>query len=252
MKYGLSLGIILGLFFGYLVASTLNPPVIEYYYPSTTATLTAPDTIKPDSEISVASLKMPAVDNDGNGVVTMLDVQVLEGSGRALANIDKLLFWTDTQTSIRTARSVAEEITKKDLSQYDLVYTIRANASVIEGPSAGAALTIATIAALQNKKINQSVMITGTINLDGTIGPVGEVFAKAKAAKQIGAQLFLVPESQSTEVTYSSQKKCDRIGWSEICTIEQVPEKVDISKEAHIEIREVKNVQEALKYFLTD
>jgi uncharacterized protein len=250
MKYGLSLGIIFGLFFGYLLASYLNPPVIEYYYPSSTATLTAPDTIRPDSEIFVASLRMPAVDSDGNGVVTMLDVQMLEGSGRALANIDKLLFWTDTQTSIRTARAVAEEVTKKDMLQYDLVYTIRANASVIEGPSAGAALTIATIAALQGKSINQSVMITGTINLDGTIGPVGEVFAKAKAAKQIGAQLFLVPEYQSMEVTYSSQKRCDQVGWSQICTIEQVPEKVDISKEAGIAVIEVKSVQDALPYFL--
>jgi len=249
MKYVVSVALILGIFAGYMIATYMNPPV-EYYYPVSYTALTAPDIINPGSEVSVASVFMPAIDNEGNGVTTILDVQILEGSGRALANIDKLLFWTDTQNSIRTARGVAEEITQKDLSNYDLVYTIRANASVIEGPSAGAALTIATIAALEKKEINISVMITGTINHDGTIGPVGEILQKAKAAKSIGAELFLVPLSQSSQITYSSRKHCEPIGWSEICTIEQIPQKIDVSEEAGIEIKEVRTVEEALKYFL--
>ena len=249
MKYAVSLALVLGILAGYFIATYINPPV-EYYYPVSYTALTAPDIINLGSEISMASVFMPAVDADGNGVTTILDVQILEGSGRALANIDKLLFWTDTQNSIRTARSVAEEITGKDLSNYDLVYTIRANASVIEGPSAGAALTIATIAALEKKDINTSVMITGTINHDGTIGPVGEILEKAKAAKEIGAQLFLVPLAQSSQITYSSIKHCEPIGWSEICTIEQVPKKIDVSEQSGIEVREVRTIHEALKYFL--
>lgn len=248
MKYVISVVLVLGIFAGFLIASYFNQPA-EYYYPVSYTALTAPDIIMPGSEISVASIFMPAVDNEGNGVTTILDVQILEGSGRALANIDKLLFWTDTQNSIRTARSVAEEITKKNLSKYDLVYTIRANASIIEGPSAGAALTIATIAALKEREINKSVMITGTINHDGTIGPVGEILEKAKAAKSIGAELFLVPLAQSTQITYSSQRHCESIGWSQICTIEQIPEKIDVSEESGIGIIEVRSVRDALKYF---
>ncbi len=248
MKYVVSVALIIGMFAGYLMATCLNPPV-EYYYPSSYTAFTAPDMINPENEIYVSSLLLPAVDSDGNGVTTSLDVQLLEGSGRALANIDKLLFWTDTQNSIRTARAVSEAITGKDMSQYDLVYTIRANASVIEGPSAGAALTIATISALERHSLNSSVMITGTINNDGTIGPVGEIVQKAKAAKSIGAEIFLVPMTQSTEVKYSSQKNCERVGWSEICTIEQVPERVHVESEAGIDVIEVGTVEEAMKYF---
>ena len=123
MKYAVSAALIIGIFAGYLAATYANPPV-EYYYPSSYTALTAPDLINPENEVSFASIFMPAVDSEGNGVATILDVQVLEGSGRALANIDKLLFWTDTQNSIRTARSVAEQVTKKDMTKYDLVYTI--------------------------------------------------------------------------------------------------------------------------------
>jgi uncharacterized protein len=129
------------------------------------------------SNVSHASVMVPAVDQQGNGVVTILDVQAASGYERTLVNIDKLLFWTDTQNSIRTARFVAENITGVNLSNYDLIYTVKANATVIEGASAGAALTVATVAAIQGKEINTSVMMTGTINHDGTIGPVGEILS---------------------------------------------------------------------------
>ena len=52
-----------------------------------------------------------AVDQNGKGVSTPLVVEVKPGTGEALTNIDKLLFWTDTQQSIQTAKAVAENIT---------------------------------------------------------------------------------------------------------------------------------------------
>src|SRR3972149_7032809 len=136
---------------------------------------------------SEVSLNVPAVDNDGKGVVTTLKVDAKPGNGKVLVDVNQLLFWTDTQYSIQTAKNVAHQITGVDLSKVDLTYSIETTAPVIEGPSAGAALTIATIAALENKPLNKSVMITGTINADGTIGDVGAVSAKANAAKDAGA-----------------------------------------------------------------
>jgi uncharacterized protein len=201
------------------------------------------------SNASFASIVIPAVDDEGNGVTTVLTVQIIPGEGRVLANIDKLLFWTDTQNSIRTSSRVASNITGVDLSDYDIIYTIETNATAVEGPSAGAAITIATIAALEHKPINPEVLITGAINHDGTIGPVGQILPKAHAAKEIGADLFLVPLLQSQEITYETRKYCERVGLAEICTTEKVPKKVDISEEADIEVKEVENIEEALDYF---
>ncbi len=207
--------------------------------------------MRADGESTFASVGVPAVDEEGNGVVTMLNVQVSpNGSGRVLTDIDKLFFWVDTQNSIRTATKVAQEVTKKDISKYDIVYTVRANASVIEGGSAGAALTIATIAALENKTLNKSVMLTGTINEDGTIGPIGEVFAKAVAAKDVGSKLFLVPDGQGSTRVYRPQKNCYKEGYLEICETKTTSEKVFISKDVGIEVKEVKTIQDAVKYFL--
>lgn len=204
------------------------------------------------SNVSYASIIIPAVDEEGNGLTTVLTVQAIPGEGRVLANIDKLLFWTDTQNSIRTSSKVASNITGIDLSNYDIIYTIKTNATAVEGPSAGAALTIATIAALEHKRIDPKVLITGAVNHDGTIGPVGQILPKAEAAKDIGARLFLVPLLQSQEVTYKTSKYCEQIGPAQICTTERVPKKVNISEEAGIEVVEVENIQKALEYFLVE
>lgn len=194
-------------------------------------------------------MRLPAVDADGNGVSTTLKVEASPGSGRTLTDIDNLLFWADTQHSIRIARRVAEGITGKKTEDYDLVYTIEANASVIGGPSAGAALVIATIAALDGKNPKDNVMITGSINHDGSIGPVSAILEKAKAAKDIGADLFLVPLLQSRDVVYDTTEHCEVFGGSEVCTTETRPRRIDIEQESGITIKEIASVEEAMGYF---
>ena len=184
--------------------------------------------------------------------MTILTVQAYPGSGRILADIDKLLFWVDTQSSIRKATAVAENVTGLNLSRYDLIYALHANASVIEGPSAGAALAIATIAALQNRTINQSVMITGSINHDGTIGPVSSIFEKAKASKAVGAEVLLVPMTQSEQVVYKSRDYCERVGWMDFCSTETYPVKVDIQKESGIRVAEVMTIEDAMRFMLSE
>ena len=242
------LALVIGIIIGAYIGGFLSSQTIYVYehYPH----VYEPYEFSGDENASYASIIVPAVDQNGNGVATVLDVQVVPGSGRTLANIDKLLFWTDTQNSIRTASSVAENLTGKNMSNVDIIFTIKANATVIEGPSAGAALTVATVAALSGRGINNSVMMTGTINHDGTIGPVSGILEKAMAARMVGAEMFVVPLSQSTEITYEAKKYCEQIGFSQICTIEQIPKKVDISEQAGLDVREARTVEEALEYFL--
>lgn len=196
-------------------------------------------------------LNIPAVDNEGNGVVSKLVVEEKPGTGGVLVDINQLLFWVDTQNSIRIAQRVAQNITNIDLSNVDLIYSIDTNASVIGGPSAGAAITISTIALLENRTLNPDVMITGTINPNGDIGPVGGIVEKAKAAKDVGATLFLLPSGQAVQTYYTPVEHCDNIGPITYCSTEYKEEKIDAQKEAGIEIKEVSNINEALSYFLT-
>jgi uncharacterized protein len=202
---------------------------------------------------TLVRMKTPAVNSEGKGVVTELAVEAMPGSGRALVDIDNLLFWADTQQSIRIARYVAGNISKINISNYDLVYTIHADASLIGGPSAGAAIAIATISALEGRPLNESVMITGTIKEDGSIGKVGEVFEKSVAVKEANATLFLVPSGQSINSVNKVTKECKKYGLMEICTIEQTSQEMPLNENNEntgIRIIEVENISEALSYFI--
>lgn len=209
-----------------------------------------PEVVYPN-DTTITTIKVPAVDSNGNGVITTLIVDAMPGIGRTLVDINQILFWVDTQNSINTAKKVAENITGLDLSKYDIVYSIQANASVIEGPSAGAAMGIATILELENKPINEDVTITGTMSDDGRIGQISGIVAKAKAAKDVGMNIILVPKGQKQYTTYKEEKKCENYILTNICRTEIKQEKVDVGKEVGIEVVEIDNIGEALKYFIT-
>jgi uncharacterized protein len=204
---------------------------------------------KAEPVFSHVQINLVAVDQNGNGVSTPLIVEAKPGNGKALTNVDKLLFWVDTQYSIQIAKTVAENITKINASNYDLIYSIETNASVIGGPSAGGALTIATIAALKNEKIRDDVVMTGTINEDGTIGQIGGVLEKAKAAKDIGAKLFLVPKGQGEQTYLKPEETCTRKVGFIFCETTYNQVTVNIGKDAGIDVVEVENVTEAYNYF---
>ena len=110
-------------------------------------------------------------------------------------------------------------------------------------------ITIATIFALRGLEPRSDVIITGSINHDGSIGPVSAILEKAKASKEAGAKVFLVPLLQSGDVVYETREHCEKFGFTEICSSETFPKKVDVTEEAGIEVVEVENIEEALKYF---
>ena len=64
-------------------------------------------------------------------------------------------------------------------------------------------------------------------------------------------KVFLVPLLQSGDVVYETREHCEKFGFTEICSSETFPKKVDVTEEAGIEVVEVENIEEALKYFLT-
>lgn len=211
---------------------------IEYYYPKFFS----------EEDSTYVSMYLPAVDENGQGIITTLGVESVSGSGRVLVDIENLVFWDDTQESIRTAKKVVQDVTKKNLSNYDFVYNIHTDASMVGGPSAGAAITIATIAALKNETMNENVMITGAIKEDGTLSPVTAIRAKAEAAKQINITTFLVPAGQSKETYYEIEKECITT-IEKFCIIKQTPKERDLSSEVGIKIIEVSTIHEALEYF---
>lgn len=204
----------------------------------------------PTDSIAEKQVFLPAVDNYGKGVAVPVEVEIKHGEGKVLTDIDKLLFWVDTQHSIQIARDVASNITGIDTSEYDLIYTIGINQSgIVGGPSAGGALTIATIAALTNQTVKPGIMMTGTIDENGNVGAVGGILDKAKAAKEIGAIILLVPKEQSTDTNMIPVQTCEDILGLTYCTTKYEKQIINIGETAGITVIEIENIRDAVKYF---
>lgn len=191
-----------------------------------------------NANTSVVSIA--GVDNDGKGVVAKIKVTATEGAGEVLIDINDVLFLADTQQSIRIARSVSESLTKKTGVNY--IYEIREVSAVAGGPSAGLPLTVATIAALENKTVPEWILMTGTIDQQGNVGRVGGVPEKTKAAKEKGFKRVIVPRGQATFQTMEKRTVCDPS-----CSDIYIQTTRNLS-ELGIEVIEVGNIEEALKY----
>jgi len=101
--------------------------------------------------------------------------------------------------SVFNAASVIRKITDKDIKDYDIHVNVIGGGN-IDGPSAGAAITVCIISALLNKPIRQDVAITGEISLRGNVKPVGGIFEKVYGARRKGIKLVVVPKDNLKEV----------------------------------------------------
>ena len=143
-------------------------------------------------------MKLLAVREAGDGYsgsIADLYLEIKPGSGQVFLDTFPLTR-TDTQISTRFAKQIACDYLDENCAQFDFFYTIRADSSIIAGPSAGAALSILTISLLDGFSLDETMSITGTINSGGIVGVVGGIKAKIQAAADIGLETVLIPEGE--------------------------------------------------------
>ena len=101
--------------------------------------------------------------------------------------------------SVFNAASVIRKITDKDIKDYDIHVNVIGGGK-IDGPSAGAAITLCIMRSLLEKPIRQDIEITVEISLRGNVKPVGGIFEKIYGARRKGINLVLVPKDNEREI----------------------------------------------------
>ena len=86
-----------------------------------------------------------------------------------------------------------------DTTSVRLPFEIAVDTGEIGGPSAGLAFTLTLLDELTQGDLlgGVDVAVTGTIQLDGTVGPIGGLPQKVSAVRQAGIEHFIVPAGQS-------------------------------------------------------
>ncbi|MCC7078327.1 MAG: hypothetical protein IT198_14485 [Acidimicrobiia bacterium] len=104
----------------------------------------------------------------------------------------------------------------------------------LDGPSAGALMTVGVAAALQQAELDPDVTMTGTINPDGSIGPVGGIPQKIQGAVDAGKEKILIPVGKRMSEDEASGQTIDV---------------VELGGSLGVEVEEVGNVFDAYKEF---
>ena len=105
--------------------------------------------------------------------------------------------------SVEVAAAVIRRIYNLRLTDYDVNLNVVGGANV-DGPSAGAALTLAIASAIKGIPVRQDVALTGEISLQGYIKPVGGLYGKAYGARQAGMKEILIPQENANELSSES------------------------------------------------
>jgi ATP-dependent Lon protease len=106
--------------------------------------------------------------------------------------------------SVFNAASVIRNLTDKDIKDYDIHVNVIGGGK-IDGPSAGAAITICIISSLLNKPIRQDLAITGEISLQGKVKPVGGIFEKIYGARRMGIKIVAIPKDNEKEIPLNTE-----------------------------------------------
>ena len=133
------------------------------------------------------------------------------------------------QYSLKLAfRMLSLEIQEKILNEKKFGIHIHCPEGAVkkDGPSAGAAITLAIYSLLTNIKVNNKFAMTGEIDLLGNITAIGGLGAKLNGAKKAGIEIALFPEENIDDLkileNQSISPECDTFKLFPVNNINQV------------------------------
>lgn len=178
---------------------------------------------------ALTTLRVPAVDTNGKGVLTTMEARVIGGDGAVFIDVEPYIS-VDTQQSARIAAEIAADEAGVKLDDYDVLFKILARTQIIDGPSGGAGMALLAYSEFKKLKPRSDMAVTGSIERDGSVGTVGGVYEKAISMKGTGVTLFLVPPGQSKNQGKNVALEAEKIG---------------------VQVVEVRNFDDVLKYAFT-
>ena len=219
----------------------------------------AQSVIPGSSESITAVAVRPVLVGDGffqetqyQGTVMNIKVDIRDGTGLVLVNTETPT-GVDFQTSAKTAVKVAQEYTSASLSNKDVIFSITSKneneLQAVDGPSAGMAMTVLLVMEIQDKPINDKILLTGTIQQDGTMGPIGGAAEKADAAGKYGATTFIVPKGQAIVQVQECQESQQGPFMYKSCKSEAKPLSPMTEEKYGMKVVEASDLKSVLNYF---
>ena len=102
--------------------------------------------------------------------------------------------------SVQNVSALIKKYTNKNLSDYDIHVQFIQTYDGVEGDSASVSIATAVISAVEEIPIDQTIALTGSLNVRGDVMPIGGATAKIEAAAEAGMKKVLIPKSNMKDV----------------------------------------------------
>ncbi|MFP3950304.1 MAG: S16 family serine protease [Candidatus Micrarchaeia archaeon] len=172
-----------------------------------------------------AEMELPAVSEgeEHTGELVLVRMWIVEGEGDIYVGTVPPTDYS-LQESLDTALTVAESLAGEE-AECDVLLRIDDESEYVQGPSGGAAFSILAYFLLTGEEMRDDVAITGAVNKEGIVMPVGGVYEKVLTARSAGKEYFLTP-------------------------VQSFEEKMMLESVDGITVYEVRDVEEALDFLL--
>lgn len=133
----------------------------------------------------------------GPGTDHVLTVERPMGSGDAIEVVVTTIPAEDDPS-----RAIIGVFAEDRIVDFDFPFAVTIDSADVGGPSAGLAFSLAVIDVLTPGELTggKRVAVTGTMSIDGAVGPVGGPAQKALTVRDAGYEVFLVPSAELDEV----------------------------------------------------
>jgi len=160
---------------------------------------------------------------------TFLDLNLTGLQGDVMKesmNVAKTLAWKLTPDGIKT-----KLITKFKRTKMQCIHIHCPEGAVPkDGPSAGTAITICIFSLFNNKKIKHNIAITGEINLQGQVTPIGGLDLKILGGIRSGVKTFIFPKDNQDDFDKIMDNTTDHSVFNNInfVSVENIQQVLDI------------------------
>ncbi|NQS98231.1 MAG: endopeptidase La [candidate division Zixibacteria bacterium] len=138
------------------------------------------------------------------GDILRIEVVLMKGKGTLTltGNLGEVMK-ESAKASLSYIRSIGErfKLEEKDFLRREVHIHIPEGAVPKDGPSAGAAMTLAMLSAFTGKEIPADYGFTGEITLRGEILPIGGLPEKLMAANRLGLKTVFIPHKNMKDLT---------------------------------------------------
>ena len=132
----------------------------------------------------------------------------------------KTIAWNILPNMVKN--KIIKDIKNKVIQPFGIHIHCPEAATPKDGPSAGAAITLAMVSLLTNIPVNNKIAMTGEIDLNGTVHTIGGLELKIDGGKWAGVEKILVPKGNKQDLDIIKLKNPTVLDDIEIVIVETI------------------------------